>query len=425
VSRPEFSPRSGRAAEAGTPRLGAVGRRAVLTTLALVIGLFPVGLPGRGLPAAEAAPPPAPLTTEATGCDRLLPSRWRPAAGWAQERLDFADAARYSTGKGVRAAVVDTGVSRANRQLTDAVVGGRSFVSEDSVAATVDCDGHGTLAAGIIAARPVAGSGLVGIAPDAAILAYRYAAGGDKGSRAEAMARAIVAAVDDGAAVVNVSSVTVSNLNDLRDAVAYAEDHDVLIVAAAGNSGDGADEITYPARYPGVMAVAAVDANGAWWNKSQTSLPISVAAPGVGVLGSAPIAGNALGDGTSFAAPYVSGLAALVRSKYPDLTAQDVKRRIEATADVPPGHVPDPKLGYGTINPERALTEVLASESAATTGPAASTPLAAVAMAPLPLPVGRPTRVRDRSVALALSMIGLALLGAAVTMAVRRTRVRG
>jgi membrane-anchored mycosin MYCP len=202
--------------------------------------------------------------------------------------------------------------------------------------------------------------------------------------------------------------------------VAYAEDHDVLIVAAAGNSGDGADEVTYPARYPGVMAVAAVDAHGAWWDKSQTSVPISVAAPGVGVLGSAPIAGNAAGDGTSFAAPYVSGLAALVRSKFPELTAQEVKRRIDATADIPSGHVPHPKMGYGTINPERALPEVLASESA----PATATPPPAVAMAPLPVPGHRDAGVRDRSVALAVSMIGLALLGAGATMAVRRTRVR-
>ena len=149
-----------------------------------------------GVPAAEAnAPGPAPLTTEATGCDRPLPARWRPAAGWPQGRLGFARATRYSTGKGVLVAVVDTGVSRANRQLAGAVVGGRSSVDEDSVVATVDCDGHGTLAAGIIAARPIAGSGLVGIAPDTGILTYRYAAGGEKGSRAEAMARAIVAAV--------------------------------------------------------------------------------------------------------------------------------------------------------------------------------------------------------------------------------------
>ena len=378
------------------------------------------------MPAEASAPRPAPLTTEAAGCDRLLPRRWQADDGWAQDRLGFANAARYSTGKGVLVAVVDTGVSRANPQLADAVAGGRSFVSEDSVVATVDCDGHGTLAAGIIAARPTHESGLVGIAPDAKILAYRYAAGGDKGSRAKAMARAIVAAVDDGATVVNVSSVTLSNLNDLRDAVAYAEDHDVLIVAAAGNSGDGADEVTYPARYPGVMAVAAVDARGGWWDKSQTSVPISVAAPGVGVLGSAPIAGNAVGDGTSFAAPYVSGLAALVRSKFPGLTAQEVKRRIEATADIPAGHVPDRAMGYGTINPERALTEVLAAESGSSAQgvPAASAARAAAPMAPLPVPGHRSAGLRDRSLALAVSIIGLALLGAGTTMAVRRTRMR-
>ena len=391
-----------------------------MTTLGLALTLVGAGLFGPGVPAAHSAPQPAPLTTEAAGCDRLLPSRWRDAAGWPQDRLDFAAAARYATGEGVLVAVVDTGVSRANPQLTEAVVGGRSFVSEDSVVATVDCDGHGTLAAGIIAARPIDDSGLVGIAPDAGILAYRYAAGGDKGSRAKAMAQAIVAAVDDGAKVVNVSSVTLSNLNDLRDAVEYAEDHDVLIVAAAGNSGDQGDEVTYPARYPGVMAVAAVDANGAWWDKSQTSVPISVAAPGVGVLGSAPIAGNAAGDGTSFAAPYVAGLAALVRSKFPDLTAQEVKRRIEATADLPSGHVPHPTMGYGTINPERALTEVLPAESE----PSPATPRQAVAMAPLPVPAGRDARLRDRSIALAVAMIGLALLGAATTMAIRRTRMR-
>jgi membrane-anchored mycosin MYCP len=394
---------------------------AVTALLAVLPALAGTG-PGVGLPPAEAfAPAPVPLTTEATACDRLLPSRWTPAAGWPQSRLGFAKVRQYSTGKGIRVAVVDTGVSKANPELAKAVVGGRSFVTKDTVVPTVDCDGHGTLAAGIIAARKVEGSGLVGIAPGAAILAYRYTAGGDKGSPAKAMAASIVAAVDDGAKVVNISSVTLTNLNELRDAVIYAEQHDVLIVAAAGNSGDLANEVTYPARYPGVVAVAAVDQTGAWWNKSQTSVPISVAAPGVGVLGSAPIEGNASGDGTSFAAPYVSGLAALVWSKFPELTAQQVKRRIEATADTPPGRVPDPKMGHGTINPERALTDVLPAESQTSASPTAAP---AEAMPPLPVPSRLAAEVRNESLALAASIVGLALVGAGATMAVRRSRVR-
>ena len=288
--------------------------------------------------------------------------------------------------------------------------------SEDGIAATVDCDGHGTLAAGIIAARPSSDSGLVGVAPDALIRSYRWTDGGEA-SRIAPLAAAIRAAVDDGVQVISVSSVTNSNYRPLADAVAYAEAHDVVVVAAAGNDGAQGNALTYPAGYPGVIAVAAIGSDGAWWKNSESSVAISVAAPGVAVTGSAPISGDATADGTSFATPFVAGLAALVRSAHPDLTAVQVKRRIEITADDPAGDLPDKRLGWGTINPVAALTDVLPDE---TRNPASAK--STTAMPALALPRPPDTRRRDLGMAVAASTLGLGALVAGAWVAISRAR---
>ncbi len=289
----------------------------VMTALLCSPGLVASAAPNDPTPTPTAAPirPTASLTSEATACPKLAAGTADASTPWAQTRLGLPRARQFSTGAGVSVGVVDTGVSAANPQLSRAVVGGRDLVG-DGIAATVDCDGHGTLAAGIIAAAPSSGSGLVGIAPDATIRNYRWTDGGEA-SRIAPMGAAIRAAVDDGVRVISISSVTNSNYRPLAQAVAYAEAHDVVVVAAAGNDGAQGNAVTYPAGYPGVIAVAAIGSDGAWWKNSESSVAISVAAPGVGVTGSTPISGDATADGTSFATPFVAGLAALVRSPIP------------------------------------------------------------------------------------------------------------
>jgi membrane-anchored mycosin MYCP len=368
-------------------------------------------------PAASATPAP-PLTSEAKACPKLVAGRPNATVPWAQTKLGLTRAREFSTGAGITVGVVDTGVSAANPQLLQAVVGGRDLVA-DGIAATVDCDGHGTLAAGIIAARPSSDSGLVGVAPDAMIRSYRWTDGGEA-SRIAPMAAAIRAAVDDGVEVISVSSVTNSNYRPLAEAVAYAEAHDVVVVAAAGNDGAQGNAVTYPAGYPGVIAVAAIDATGAWWKNSESSVPISVAAPGVDVTGTAPMSGDTTADGTSFATPFVAGLAALVRSAYPDLSAAQVKRRIEITADDPAGALPDKRLGWGTVDPVAALTDVVPGE---TSTPASTKPTAA--MPALALSAPPDTRNRDVGLAVAGSTLGLGALAAGAWVAISRARRAG
>lgn len=364
---------------------------------------------------AASAAPGDPLTSESTACPKLTAGTPDSATPWAQTKLGLAQARQFSTGAGITVGVVDTGVSAANSQLRQAIVGGRDLVA-DGIAPTVDCDGHGTLAAGIIAARPSSDSGLVGVAPAALIRSYRWTDGGEA-SRIAPMAAAIRAAVDDGVQVISISSVTNSNYRPLAQAVAYAEDHDVVVVAAAGNDGAQGNAVTYPAGYPGVIAVAAIDATGAWWKNSESSVAISVSAPGVDVTGTAPISGDATADGTSFATPFVAGLAALIRSAYPDLSAAQVKRRIEITADDPAGGLPDRRLGWGTINPVAALTDVLPGE---TSKPASAKP--ATAMRALALPPPPDNRRRDLGVAVAGSTLGLGGLVAGAWIAISRAR---
>lgn len=395
-----------------------------VATVTVLLG-FPLhpasAAPGDPTPTATAVPiptptrPAAPIASEAAACPKVAAGAADPSTPWAQTKLGLTQARQFSTGAGITVGVVDTGVSAANPQLRQAVVGGRDLVA-DGIAPTVDCDGHGTLAAGIIAARPSGDSGLVGIAPAALIRSYRWT-DGREASRIAPMAVAVRAAVDDGVQVISISSVTNSNYRPLAQAVAYAEDHDVVVVAAAGNDGAQGNAVTYPAGYPGVIAVAAIRSDGAWWKNSESSVAISVAAPGVDVTGTAPISGGTTADGTSFATPFVAGLAALVRSEYPDLTATQVKRRIEITADDPADDLPDKRLGWGTINPVAALTDVLPGETSKPASAKTTSAMPALAIPPPP-----DTRRRNLSVAVAGSTLGLGALCAGAWMAISRAR---
>jgi type VII secretion-associated serine protease mycosin len=296
---------------------------------------------------------------------------------WAQRRLAAARVWELTTGKGVVVGVIDTGVDPKVPQLAGHVLPGVDVVNGQGTADS-DCFGHGTFVAGIIAAQPHAGTGMAGLAPGATILPVRQANSSSDGT-ASGLAKSIRAAVDGGAKVINMSASAFFPNEELRTAVQYAADKDVVLVTSASNEAQAGNPVAYPAAYPEVIAVGSVGPDGKRSDFSEVGRFLDLMAPGVGVVSlSRGGQGHVTDNGTSYAAPFVAAAAALVRSYHPKLTAAQVKRRLERTADHPPTALPDPQVGWGVVNPYNAVTMVLPEESGAGTGTDRSGPMSAV-----------------------------------------------
>ncbi|MFE8987593.1 type VII secretion-associated serine protease mycosin [Streptomyces collinus] len=302
-----------------------------------------------------------------------FPNGKYPGRPWSLQRVLLDELWSQSTGKGMRVAVIDTGVDVTNPQLTDAVdaKSGRNFLPENlkdddgnpiergKENGTTDTVGHGTKVAGIIAARPLKGTGFVGLAPDATIIPIQQndaEGNGDVGT----LTAAIRYAVQAGADVINISQDTtkpMTSTSDLKLAIDQALNKKIVVVASAGNDGLGGNvKETYPASYEGVLAVAASDRNNERAAFSQSGEFVGVAAPGVDMISTVPKGGHCSDNGTSFSAPYVAGLAALIKAKHPDWTARQIVAQIEQTAErTTAGH--DRLVGWGVVDPVRALTQ--------------------------------------------------------------------
>jgi membrane-anchored mycosin MYCP len=301
----------------------------------------------------------------------------RPAVPVVVNPYPVARLAPLATGAGVRVAVVDSGVDGAGGQ----VVAGRDLLRGEA-AGRRDCVGHGTAVAGAVSS----------VAPGVSIVPVRVAEG-DPGDAAG------VARVADGirwaagpgrAQVINISLVVAADDRRLRSAVAFAVGRGVVVVAAVGN--DPAGGVRFPAAYPGVIGVGAILASGEPASFSPAGPEVDLVAAGDG--------------GTSFAAGFVSGAAALVRERFPAASPAQVTRRLVATAD-----------RSRRLNPYRALVEA---------DPVSRPPVAAAA-APQ-----TPSRYADSSAparrrALWFSGVALALAAAAglAGVAVARARRRG
>jgi len=187
----------------------------------------------------------------------------------------------------------------------------------------------------------------------------------------------------------------------LRDAIADAVSHDVVVVAAVGNGHQsGTDATPYPAAYPGVIGVGSIDADGERSATSPVGPFVDIVAPGSAVPAYARDGQLAAFDGSSFAAPFVSATAALIRQERPDLHADQIMSRIFDSADPSPDGPDSLGYGVGVLNPYRAVTEDWPSNGAA----------ASV----VPLRVGsRPGAAADGSGARA---VGLAAAGAGMTL---------
>ncbi|QXV62310.1 type VII secretion-associated serine protease mycosin [Amycolatopsis sp. TNS106] len=339
-----------------------------LPALAAAGALAAVHLVGGAVPA-SAAPP-------AGVCHDPEPAHERVRAlPWPQQTLDPQRVWPRTRGAGVLVAVVDSGVDADHPQLRrpGKVRTGRDFYLPGGLPGSFDCVSHGTGVAGIIAADPLPGVGFHGLAPDAEILPVRITDRdiSDRGDslriNPDAVAAGIRYAADQGARVLNLSLAAFNDFPAIRAAVAHAVARDVVVVAAAGNAQQNAPAgmPSYPAAYPGVLGVGAVDRAGARTGTSQIGPYVGIVAPGEEVLTTTREDGHTQVDGTSFAAPFVAATAALVRSAWPGLSAAQVIQRLKATADPARGGLGSDAYGTGLVDPYRAVTDGLDPEKPA------------------------------------------------------------
>ncbi|MEU5938376.1 type VII secretion-associated serine protease mycosin [Micromonospora sp. NPDC047548] len=302
-------------------------------------------------------------------------------AQWHLNYLRVAEAHRVSRGDGVIVAVPDSGVNphpdlRRNLLLgTDVIPGGSGDGRQDR-------DGHGTGMAGLIAAHGRgSNSGALGIAPRAQILPIFESPPHEEGNTDD-LAAGIEYATAKHADVISISAVAGASVR-LQRAIRTALDANIIVVAAAGNR---PRELTvgYPASEPGVIAVGGVDRDSEHADSSVTGPEIDVVAPAVDIYSTSIDGKYRKGTGTSDATAIVAGAAALIRSKYPYLPAQEVAHRLTATAvdKGPPGR--DDEYGYGVIDLVAALTgdvPPLGFESTAASAPADTSSTTAAAPA--------------------------------------------
>ena len=267
-------------------------------------------------------------------------------------------------GAGVTIAIIDTGVDGSVPELAGAVVGGADFsgLGSSNGQKPVGSDGseHGTMVASLAVGRGTgANTGVIGAAPAASVLSISIGFGEGSTSSDEQIAQAVRYAVDQGADIINMS--LTRNTRDWPeswdDAFLYAMEHDVVVVAAAGNRGSGTTEVGAPATMPGVLTVGGVDVSGqASFDASSQGITIGVSAPSEDLVGVVPGGDHVLWNGTSGATPIVAGIVALVRAAHPELDAANVINRVIATAHDSGAPGADPIYGFGLVDAAAAVS---------------------------------------------------------------------
>ncbi|MGW4692732.1 S8 family serine peptidase [Kitasatospora cineracea] len=277
---------------------------------------------------------------------------------WVLNKYGLAkDVWPVSQGDQVIVAVIDSGVDASHPDLAGQVLPGLDLTGGGGDG-RVDTEGHGTAMASDIAAHGHGdNAGVMGIAPKAKILPVKFDFNENLGSVDNVdLGEGIRFAVDHGAKVINMSFYGGSPRDrGYRDAINYAIQKDVVLVSASGNHADS--PIDYPAGFPGVVVVSGVAQDGSIWPKSTTGPQVTLAAPADSIHRADLKQGYATASGTSEAAAIVSGIAALVRSKYPNLSAGQVINRMTKSAFKPEGQssFPNDKYGYGIASPSGAL----------------------------------------------------------------------
>ncbi|OAH11939.1 type VII secretion-associated serine protease mycosin [Streptomyces jeddahensis] len=291
------------------------------------------------------------------------------AQQWGLEALHTQQAWRTTKGKGITVAVLDTGVDATHPDLVGNVLKGKDLVGFGAKRGEQSWAEHGTAMAGIIAGHGHgAGNadGVLGVAPEAKILPVRVILeDGDparkkaRATRGNALAEGIRWAADHGADVINLSlgdDSKSAHPDPSEDAaVQYALKKGAVVVASAGNGGEEGDHISYPAAYPGVIAVTAVDRYGTRASFSTRRWYATVSAPGMDVVIANPDRDYYNGWGTSAASAFVSGAVALIRAAHPGLDPAQIKQLLEDTARNSPAGGRDDSRGFGLIDPAAAI----------------------------------------------------------------------
>ena len=316
------------------------GRRA---TAAAVLGLLLVGAAG------------TPASAESTREKQWFLDAMKAEQMW-----------QTSTGKGITVAVIDSGVDPDNPDLKGRVLRGKDFAQDQPGDEHTDYDDHGTGMAGLIAGTGAygGGQGAFGLAPGAKILPIRMPDAETLGNQAEADERfnkvapeAIRYAADAGAQVINISLGQKTGSPQLTEAVKYALNKGSLIFSSVGNSGATTNQVEYPGATPGVVGVAAVGKDLRRTDESEYGPQVDMAAPGENMLHACGVeTGLCESSGTSDATALASASAALIWSKHPTWTNNQILRVMLNTIGAPSdGKKRNDAIGYGIVRPRIAL----------------------------------------------------------------------
>ena len=292
---------------------------------------------------------------------------------WILATLEVTKAHHYSDGNGVIVGLVDTGVDAEHPDLAGRILSGIDFSDPNQPGGVgnghTDIDGHGTAMAGIIAGHGhgrANSEGIAGVAPGAKVLPARDEVGFGGGTTA--LGDSIKWAVDHGATVMCIAEIGNAGNSSEQNAIEYAEAKDVVVVAAAGNVPIN-KAVAYPAAYAGVLAAAGTDEHGNHAAISVTGPQVVLSAPATNIYSDGLNHAYSTGTGTSNSTAIIAGAAALVRARFPQLSAVEVIHRLTATATDKGPKGRDDDYGYGELNLVAALTADVPPLPSATKSP--------------------------------------------------------